>query len=166
MLLTLVDPSMLKLEASVAADNLAAMKPGAKVEFSITGHGDQRFTGKIARINPSVDAVTRQVRLYVQVPNVGGTLATGLFAEGRVAVSSERMLAVPLSALDGRAATPSVKRIRGGKVESVAVTLGARDELADRVAVSAGLSRGDTLLLGGLLTTPAGSLVRVTRADH
>lgn len=165
-ILTMVDPSVLKLEASVAADYLAAMKPGTKVEFSVTGHADRRFTGKIARVNPAVDAVTRQVRLYVEVPNADQALAAGLFAEGRVAVSSSRMLAVPIAALDTRAAVPSVKRVRGGKVESVAVTLGVRDDLAERVAVSAGLTRGDTLLIGGLLGTPVGAQVRVTRADH
>ncbi len=165
-LLTIVDPSQLKLEASVATDNLAAMKPGAKVEFSVTGHADRRFTGQIARINPSVDAVTRQVRLYVSVPNADHALATGLFAEGRVAVSSERQLSIPTSALDSRAATVSVKRIRGGKVESVPVTLGTRDDLAERVAVTSGIAQGDTLLIGGLLGTPVGSTVHVSRADH
>lgn len=164
--MTLVDPTMLKLEASVAADNLVALKPGAKVEFSVTGHADRRFTGKIARINPSVDPVTRQVRLYVQVPNADRALATGLFAEGRVAVSSMRTVSIPLAAIDTRAAVPTVKRLRGGKVEAVEVTLGVRDDLAERVAVTAGVAAGDTLLIGGLIGTPVGSPVRVTRADH
>lgn len=165
-ILTLIDPDMLILEASVAADNLVAMKLGAKVEFVVTGVAGRRFTGRIARINPSVDAVTRQAQLYVQVPNPGQALAAGLFAEGRVAVSSVRALAIPLSAIDRRASTPSVKRVRGGKVELVTVTLGVRDDLSERVAVTSGLVRGDTLLIGGLLETPVGSSVRVTRADH
>jgi RND family efflux transporter MFP subunit len=165
-LLTLVDPGTLILEASVAAENLAAIKPGTKVEFAVTGVAGHRFTGRIARINPAVDPVTRQVQLYVEVPNPGQELASGLFAEGRVAVSSVRMLAIPVAALDLRAAAPSVKRVRGGKVESVAVTLGVRDDLSERVAVVGGLVLGDTLLVGGLLDTPTGSMVRVTRADH
>jgi RND family efflux transporter MFP subunit len=165
-ILTLVDQDMLILEASVPADNLAAMKLGAKVEFAVTGVAGRRFTGRIARINPSVDAVTRQAQLYVQVANPGQALATGLFAEGRVAVSSMRALAIPLAAIDGRSTAPSVKRVRGGKVELVAVALGVRDDLSERVAVTSGLVRGDTLLLGGLLETPVGSPVRITRADH
>jgi RND family efflux transporter MFP subunit len=165
-LLTLVDPSMLILEASVPAENLATIKLGTKVEFAVTGVTDGRLTGRIARVNPSVDAVTRQAKLYIQVPNPGRSLATGLFAEGRVAVTSSRQLAIPISAIDAREATPSVKRVRGGKVELVKVTLGTRDDLSEHVAVSAGLARGDTVLIGGLLDTPVGSPVRVTRADH
>ena len=165
-LLTLVDPTMLTLEASVAAEYLASMKVGTKVEFAVTGVAGHRFTGRIARINPSVDAVTRQAQLYVEVPNPDQALASGLFADGRVALSSVRMLSIPLSALDTRAATPSVKRVRGGTVELVPVTLGVRDELSERVAVVTGLARGDTLLVGGLLATPVGSPVRLTRADH
>ena len=165
-LLTLVDPDKLILEASVAAEYLASIKVGAKVDFAVTGVAGRRFTGRIARINPSVDATTRQAQLYVEVPNPGQALASGIFVEGRVAISSVRMLAIPLSAIDSRAATPSVKRVRGGVVEQVPVTLGVRDELSERVAVVTGLERGDTLLIGGLLNTPIGSPVRVTRADH
>ncbi len=165
-ILTVVDPTQLKLEASVPAEDIAALKPGAKVEFTIQGSGDKHFTGRIARINPTVDPATRQVRIYVSVPNPGNALVAGLFAEGRVAVSSVRSLAVPFTAIDEQATTPSVKRVRGGKVESVPVTLGLRDELAELVQVTSGLTKGDTLLIGGVLGTPAGVMLRVTPRDR
>ena len=90
----------------------------------------------------------------------------GAFAEGRVAVTSVRALTVPLSAIDPKAAVPSVKRVRNGIVESVAVTLGIRDDVAERVEIVKGLSRGDTVLTGGVLGTPAGTVVRVAHSDH
>jgi membrane fusion protein, multidrug efflux system len=163
---TVVDPSLLKLEASVAAENAGSMKAGAKVAFSVNGYPARTFHGTIARINPAVDPVTRQIRLYVQVPNADHALAAGLFAEGRVAVTSAHGLAVPLSAIDAKATITSVKRLRGGKVESVPVTLGIRDELAMMVEVTKGLTRGDTLLVGSALGTPVGAPVRITRGDN
>ena len=42
----------------------------------------RRFTGRIERIAPQADATTRQVPIYVAIPNVGGRLVAGLFAEG------------------------------------------------------------------------------------
>jgi RND family efflux transporter MFP subunit len=162
LLATVVDATELTLEASVPSEHLGAIKRGATVEFTLNGMSKQLVTGTVARINPTVDATTRQVRIYVVVPNRNQALASGLFAEGRVTIESAHALAVPLSALDPRAATPSVKRLKGGKVESVPVTAGLRDELRERVVVT-GLARGDTVLLGGALGTPTGSSVRVTR---
>ncbi len=164
LLATVVDPSELTLEASVPAENLNGIKRGAKVEFTLNGMSKQVVTGTVARINPTVDATTRQVRIYVVVPNRNQALASGLFAEGRVTVEARRALAIPLNALDPRATAPAVKRLRGGVVESVPVVPGLRDELRERVAVT-GLSRGDTVLVGGALGTPTGSSVRITRAD-
>ena len=164
LLATVVDPSELTLEASVPAEHLGAIKRGAQVEFTLNGMSTKVVTGTVARINPTVDPTTRQVRIYIVVPNRNQALASGLFAEGRVTVEATRALAVPISALDPRATTPSVKRLKGGKVESVPVTLGLRDALRERVVVT-GVARGDTVLLGGAIGTPTGSSVRITRAD-
>ena len=164
LLATVVDPSELTLEASVPAENLNGIKRGAKVEFTLNGMSRQVVTGTVARINPTVDPTTRQVRIYVVVPNRNQALASGLFAEGRVTIEAAHALAVPLSALDPRANTPSVKRLKGGKVESVPVTVGLRDALRERVVVT-GVARGDTVLLGGAIGSPTGSSVRITRAD-
>jgi len=165
-ILTIVDPAVLQLEASVPVDELAAIKVGAKVEFNVTGFSGRRFSGKVARINPTVDATTRQVRLYVTVPNGDRAIVAGAFAEGRVAVTSTRALTVPLAALDTKAAVVSVKRIKNGTVESVPVTLGVRDDVAERVEIRKGLQAGDSVLVGGALGTPVGAAVRPARAVH
>lgn len=160
-----MDPSILELEAGVPADNLSELKVGARVEFSVSAHPGRVFTGAIARVNPTVDATTGQLRLYVRVPNDARVLAAGLFAEGRVTVRTARGMAVPFAAIDERTPTPTVKRLRGGVVEVVPVSLGLRDELAERVQVMSGLSRGDTVLVGGALGTPVGARVSVSNSD-
>ncbi len=165
-IVTVVDASALELAASVPASALGSLRRGAKVEFTVTGYPDRRFTGTIARVNPAVDPVTRQVRIYAAVPNGDRSLAAGVFAEGRVAFTQARGLTIPLSALVPQALTPSVKRIRGGVVEEVPVSLGLRDDVAERVEVKSGVQRGDTLLVGGALGTPVGSALRVARPDR
>ena len=165
-ILTIVDPTLLQLEASVPADQLANVKTGAKVEFNITGFAGRHFTGKVARVNPVVDPTTRQVRIYVSLPNADRVLTAGSFAEGRVAVTSVRALTIPAAALDAKAAVPSVKRVRGGVVESVPVTLGIRDDVAERIEITKGISVGDTLLMGGALGTPVGVVIRTANAKN
>jgi membrane fusion protein (multidrug efflux system) len=161
-----VDPSSLELEASVPASYFSTLRSGARVEFTVAAHPGRVFTGTVARVNAAVDATTGQLLMYVRVPNTDRTLAAGLFAEGRVAIENVRGLAIPTAALDARASSPSVKRVRGGKVEAVPVTLGLRDDLAERVEVTSGLSRGDTVLVGAAIGTPVGASVRFGAQDN
>jgi RND family efflux transporter MFP subunit len=161
-----VDPSALELEAAVPASYFGTLRNGARVEFTVAAHPGKVFNGTVARVNAAVDATTGQLMMYVRVPNADRTLAAGLFAEGRVAIESVRGLAIPHGALDARATRPSVKRVRGGVVEAVPVTLGLRDDLAERVQVTSGVSRGDTVLVGAAIGTPIGVAVRFGAQDN
>lgn len=165
-IMTVVDPDELQLEASVAAEFIARIRIGTRVDFSVNGNAGHVFSGKVARINPTVDSVTRQVRLYITVPNHDRSLAGGLFAQGRVAMTTVRGLVIPSGALDAKGTSPAVRRLKDGRVELVAVSLGVRDDLAERVQVVGGLSLGDTVLVGAALVTPVGATVRVTHTDH
>ncbi|MGH7525439.1 MAG: efflux RND transporter periplasmic adaptor subunit [Gemmatimonadales bacterium] len=159
-LFTIVDPSRLRLEASVPAEQIGRLRKGTEVEFTLSGV-DRRITGRIERINPVVDPATRQVRIYVAIPNLDQALVAGLFAEGRVATDTKRAVAVPLLAIDSRGTTPTVHVLKGGRVRESQVLLGVRDEAAELVEVQSGVAEGDTLLLGSAQGITPGSRVRV-----
>jgi RND family efflux transporter MFP subunit len=163
-LYSVVDPTVMQLEASVPADRIAAVRVGATVTFTLNGYGSRTFDGRITRINPVADPSTRQVEVYAGLPNSEGTLIGGLFATGRVVTTVANALSVPTAALDTRALRPSVLRVRHGTVERVEVGLGIRDDLAERVEVTSGVAAGDTLLLGQAQALSPGSAVRVTVA--
>ncbi len=160
-LFTLVDPTTMRLEAAVPADQLSAVRLGAPVRFAVTGYPGRTFTGTISSINPQADPQTRQVRLFVRIPNAGSQLVAGLFAEGRVASESRDALTVPQRAVDQRGLAPRVLRLKNGVTESVEVTLGARDEASERVEVRSGLAAGDTVLVGAALGISSGTRLRV-----
>lgn len=161
-LFTIVDPSSLRLEATVPVEELSRLKAGTPVEFTVSGY-DRRFTGRIERINPAVDPATRQVRIYVGIPNVEQTLVSGLYAEGRVTTDARRAVALPLSAVDHRGTAPVIHRLKGGRVEVSPVQLGVRDEATEMVEIHAGVARGDTVLLGTAQGIAEGSSVRITQ---
>ena len=166
MLLTVVDPSILRLEATVPVEQFSALKVGAPVEFSVAGFGARRFTGQIDRVNPAVDPATRQVRLYARIPNPGRGLVAGLYAEGRVATQSHQGLVIPFTALDTRGTQPGVMALRQGKVVLVPVELGLRDEVREAVEIVSGVTRGDTLLLGTAQAIAPGTAVAVTKVGE
>jgi RND family efflux transporter MFP subunit len=161
-LITVVDPSTMRLEASVPAEALGAVRLGAPVDFSVTGYPNRHFTGRVTRINPIADPATRQVRIIASLPNSGGTLVGGLFAEGRVSSESHRAPVVAQSAVDERGLRPSVVRLKSGRTEKTEVTLGLRDAATETVEVTQGLTPGDTVLLGAARGISPGTPVRVS----
>ncbi len=165
-LLTVVDPTSLELDASVPAEYAGRIEAGTPVAFRLPGRGDQTFSGEIERINPAVDPSTGQVRIYVTIPNVRQSLLVGLFAQGRVASESKEALALPLDALDLRTTSPSVLRVRDGKVERVPVTVGLRDDVAQQLEVRSGLQAGDVVVLGSARDLVEGTRVQVAQAQR
>jgi RND family efflux transporter MFP subunit len=161
-LVTVVDPSTMRLEASVPAEALASIHLGAPVDFVVTGYPIRHFTGRITRINPIADPATRQVRILASLPNSGGTLVGGLFADGRVSSESHRAPVVPQSAVDERGLRPSVMRIRNGRTEKTDVSLGLRDAANETVEITQGLTAGDTVLLGAARGISAGTPIRIS----
>ena len=160
-LFAVVDPASLRLEASVPAEALARLEVGTAVSFTVTGYPERSFTGHIERINPVVDPATGQVRIYAAVPNPGGQLLSGLYAQGRVVTEQREVLAAPAGAVDLRTSPPSVLRVAQGKVERVSVELGLRDEVAEQVELRAGAREGDVLLLGNSRELAEGTPVQL-----
>jgi RND family efflux transporter MFP subunit len=163
-IVTVVDPASMRLEGSVPAEQLSSLKVGTPVIFTVNGYGTQTFTGRIDRINPTADPATRQVRVYVTIPNEKSTLVGGLFADGRVATESRQGIMIPNTAVDERGIAPIVLRIRSDTVESVPVQLGVRDNASDQVEIRSGVSVGDTLLANAAQGLAPGTRVRITAA--
>jgi RND family efflux transporter MFP subunit len=159
-LLTIIDPSSMRLEALVPSDQVPQLRPGSKVRFTIRGApGD--YIGTVDRINPTADPVTRQVSCFVTLPNTGGRLIAGLFAEGRVDSVQREGIVIPLSAVNETGVRPVVTRVRDGKAELVPVVLGPRQGDTEQVEVTEGLQQGDVLILGSAKTVAAGTPIRI-----
>jgi RND family efflux transporter MFP subunit len=164
-LFTVVDPASMKLEAAVPAAQIGAVRVGAPVQFVLQGYTGRVFTGRVQRINPAADPVTRQIGVTITIPNTGGIPVSGLFAEGRIGTERRNALVVPTSGVDLAAAIPTVVRLKNGKVEKVEVQVGMRDEQNERVEIVSGVAVGDTLLLGPAQGISPGTTVRVQPID-
>jgi membrane fusion protein (multidrug efflux system) len=160
-LFTIIDPQTMQLEASIAADNLQDIKPGTPIEFKVQGLDGKVFTGRIARINPAADPTTRQIQVFAEIPNVDGSLVSGLFAEGRVRNLSRVGIIVPAAAIDHRMTTPAVTRVTNNVVEHFNVVLGVIDDENDQVEIRQGVNAGDILLVGASQQIAPGTRVEL-----
>jgi RND family efflux transporter MFP subunit len=148
-LLSVIEPRSLRLEASVPVEDIAAVKPGKDVNFTVSGFARRAFTGKVQLVSPAVDPTTRQVRVLVAIANQDRALVAGLFADGRVATERRNAVVIPRAAIDSRGIRPLVVRLKSGRVERVEVETGLEDRVNERVEVRQGVAPGDTVLMGG-----------------
>jgi len=163
----IVDTRVLQLSASVPVEHMAELRLGRTVALTVSQLDSTSVTGRISRINPTVDAATRQIRIYVDIPNASGRLVGGLFASGRVVVREvSGAVAVPRSAVrtegDGRTAVVYV--IASGKIARRPVTLGVSDEDAGLVQIVSGVQAGEQVIVGPVEGMADGAPVEVVGA--
>jgi membrane fusion protein (multidrug efflux system) len=160
-LFTLVRGDVLELAAAVPERQAAGVQAGQTVRFTADG---AEFTGRVARISPSVDPGSRSVTVYVQVPNPDGRLRAGTFASGRIVSRVvDGAVVLPAAAIrEGReGGPPVVYRVVDGKVDVASVTLGLRDETQGLVEVTEGVSAADSVIVGNVGVLGAGMAVRM-----
>lgn len=145
-LIKVIDPSSMRFEGLVSADKIGEVKVGQPVLFRVNGYPGQNFSGKIKRVDPAANAVTRQVEVLVEFAESAQPRVAGLYAEGRVESKSSSSLMVPPSALVQAGDNNYVWRVKGGTVNKVPLTIGARDERSGRWQVLSGLAPGDTIV--------------------
>jgi membrane fusion protein, multidrug efflux system len=80
-LLELEQISRLRLVLPVPEAELAAIRPGLKLNFTVPAHPGRTFTATIARISRSLHPATRTMPIELDVPNPTGALAPGMYCE-------------------------------------------------------------------------------------
>ncbi len=144
-LLKVIDPTSLRFEGRVSADKISAVKVGQAVNFRINGY-TQDFRGKVLRMNPSANDITRQVEILVGFSDSAQPRVSGLYAEGTVETTKVDALTVPETALVKSGDKTSAWRIKDLKLAKVDLSVGARDARTGNYEVRTGLSTGDTVM--------------------
>lgn len=157
----IVDLSRMEIEAALSAADSVGVRVGQQAQLQVEGY-TQPVPARVARINPSTQAGSRSVLVYLQLKSVPG-LRQGLFVEGNLGTDKLKTLALPLLAVRTDKPMPYVQVVEGDRVRHASVTLGARGQVAgeDVVAVS-GLAEGAKVLGGSVGPLREGTLVRYT----
>lgn len=143
-LMVVIDPTSMRFEGFIAADQVGQVKVGQQVSFKVNGY-DQQFHGQIERINPQANEMTRQVQVFVSISEQE-SLVAGLYAEGFISVAMTQSLMVPPSALVQEGDHHFVWQLDGDTLQKTAVTIGARDPRWGTVQLLSGVSVGAQIL--------------------
>jgi len=164
----IVDLSRIELEAAVAPEDVAAVQVGQVARLRVDGFTEP-VEATVARINPSTQAGTRSVMVYLALKPQPG-LRQGLFAKGAVELQRKPALAVPVSTVRVDQPRPYVFVVDNGRIAQRLVTLGVRgDAVIDgqreaAVEITDGLADGAVVLRGTVGAVRADTAVNVAAA--
>jgi RND family efflux transporter MFP subunit len=160
----LINTSQLEFAAAVPSQYIGSVRPGIPVSLTVTGIPGSAIGGKVSRVNATTDAATRQVKVYVTVPNSERRLVGGLFASGRIITKHvAKTLVVPQTAV--RTAADSslyVIVIADSTARQQAVLIGSADEIAGLVEITKGLTGGETVVVASAEGLRDGDRVTIT----
>ena len=127
-LMDIVDLGSLELEATLSPADSVEVRIGQEAVLSLEGRA-QTINAKVLRINPSVQANSRSVLVYLRLQSTTG-LKQGMYAQGELQLSLSKTVAVPLSAVRTDKPQPYVQMLVNNKVAHQTVSLGERGRLA------------------------------------
>jgi membrane fusion protein, multidrug efflux system len=139
-LVTIVDLTRMEMQAMVPANDVPELRLGMTVDLAIDGFGDRRFTGMVDRINPTTEAGTRAILVFIQIPNPDAALRGGMFGTGKVTLAAGAPVpTLPAISIRTEAGQSFVWTIESGKLTRRIITLGRRDDSAGRVEIKTAL---------------------------
>lgn len=163
----IVDLSQLEIEAAIPPADAAAVRIGQSARLTLEG-SSAIVQARVLRINPSAQAGSRSVLIYLGVKNSAEShqpdsrqpdLRQGLFVQGLLSTTDISALAVPVTSVRTDKPQPYVQWIDNGQVRHMTVTLGARGQVGEQhwVAVT---GVGATLAQGGQILSASSGAVR------
>ncbi len=139
-------PDPLRLQLTIPEADLASIREGVSVNFSVAAFPDQTFTGTIKYISPNVREASRDLIAEAVVPNQDGRLRPGMFAVAKLELSEKSKPVVSSKAL---ARDDSAARVfvvgSDSRIQERLVRLG--ETKGDSVAVLSGVRPGETVVL-------------------
>jgi membrane fusion protein, copper/silver efflux system len=98
-LYTVADLGSVWVEAELRGGDAAGVAEGAAADVELAASPGRALKGRVAYVQPTLDAATRTVRARVVVANSDGRLRPGTYATVRFSAPARRALTVPASAV-------------------------------------------------------------------
>lgn len=157
---SVVRNDVLELEAAVPERLANSVARGQSVRFLANG---QTFEGRVARVSPTVDPLSRSITVYMQIPNPNGALKGGTFATGTLmARNIANAITIPTSAIrQTGTGGQMVYRIENGSLDTASVTVGVRNDRAGVAEIVTGVSAGDSVISGNVGSLGRGMKVQI-----
>ncbi|MFT3776144.1 MAG: efflux RND transporter periplasmic adaptor subunit [Minicystis sp.] len=161
-ILTVARTDVLRVFVTVNERDAAGVNVGMDAHVEVDALPGKSFGGKVVRLAPGFDAVTRTLDAEVDLDNATGELRPGMYGRGaiRLAVHPHATV-IPIAALQISDKARYVYVIAGDKAQRRPVETGV--DGGDWLEITRGLAPGDEVVVAGADGLSDGAAVRVAR---
>jgi membrane fusion protein (multidrug efflux system) len=148
-ILEVSDTDTVKVVIEVAERERPSVRKGLSAVVEVENHTGRRFDGRIHRIDPDLDRMSRTSTAEIVIANAGSALTSGSFARVEVDLDPRQALLLPRDALVRQEGTGVfyVYAVEDGVAHRRDLVLGG--SYGDAVEVLDGLSSGDRVAMAG-----------------
>ena len=148
-IMELIDLSSVKVSIPLGETELARLRSGQPVQIRPDAFPEKIFSGRVARINPVLDPVTRTTTCEIIISNPGHLLKSGMFVRAEINLSVRKdVLAVPQESTSRQGDKTFVFVIKDLTARQKEVSLGIQD--GNLLEVKSGLTAGETIATSGI----------------
>ena len=146
-MLTIVDLSLIHVEAQLYEKDFARVRIGSPVRASADVLGSQTISGTITHTATQIDPETRTIEVHALLRNPGA-LRPGMFVRGQIQTGVGKLsITAPASAVLDDGAAKVVFVAKGGRYERREVTTG--NASSGRIEIKSGVRQGETVVTEG-----------------
>lgn len=162
------------VDFTLSQNNVSKISVGQAVAIRTDAYPGQTFTGKVVALDPKLDTATRNIAVRAELANPDHKLLPGMFASVKITTGSkERKLTLPETAITYNPYGETVFLVEKGKPDADGKTpLIARQKFVvtgttrgDEVAITKGISEGDTVVASGQLKLKNGTPLTINNSQ-
>jgi multidrug efflux pump subunit AcrA (membrane-fusion protein) len=159
-LFQIADYRRVKLVVSVPEPQMSKVKVGSSVQVTLDALPDQTFSGRVKRVSPTVDYLSRTAKAEVSLANPGLVIRPGMYGRAEIKVRHfTRAVVIPTTAILEREEGKTVFVEANGKAAAKRVEVLL--DMGETSAIREGLSFGERVIVSGQHTVANGSDVSV-----
>jgi RND family efflux transporter MFP subunit len=161
-LFQIIKVDSLKLKFTVSEKDIADLKTGQEVDFTVDSFAGRSFKGKVNLLYPHLEERTRTLQAEAIVSNSDRLLKPGLFARAIIYTGASRDAVVaPLTSLMYDNSTISLFVVEGNLARARAIKTGGK--YGEDVEITEGLKEKDQVVVVGQNNLSEGVKVNVAR---
>ena len=161
-ILTVDQIDVLRCFVTVNERDAISIRVGQQAQIDLDGVPGRPVLGKVVRIAPSLDPLTRTLEAEVQVPNGASELRPGMYGRASIVTAvHEHAVTVPVQAVQISAVRRFAYVLQGDRVQRREVQMGVDGE--DWLEITRGLSGADEIVVAGIEGLADNAQVRAAR---
>ena len=168
-ILTIIDPTALRLKASLAERWIPLTKKNQPVSLIIDALGDKKFNARVVRIHPTIDATTHKGIIEILLSPVPDGATVGQFSRAKIELTATDRLIIPVHTIHYEPEGAYVYRvIEDEKGDTIAekIFFEQGQQFASVAEILSGLITGDRIVSRGFLSLRSGKKVEVARTNN